>query len=56
MKSFAELQAELEHAWIVNRPGSDVNHVIVVLPSYSIGEPLPPVRRINVSCRRELGR
>ncbi|HET9443879.1 MAG TPA: peptide ligase PGM1-related protein [Acidimicrobiales bacterium] len=40
MKSFEELQAELASAWAVNRPGSTTPHVIVALPSYSVGESL----------------
>ena len=40
MKSFKELQAELGRAWAVNRPGTDVDHVVVALPPYSVGESL----------------
>jgi hypothetical protein len=40
MKTFEELQANLGAVWSLNRPGSAVNHVVVVLPSYSVGETL----------------
>jgi PGM1 C-terminal domain len=35
-----ELQQKLEPAWSVNSPGSRVDHVMVVLPSFSVGESL----------------
>jgi PGM1 C-terminal domain len=38
MKTFKELQADLGPVWRLNRPGSSVDHVVVVLPSFSIGE------------------
>jgi PGM1 C-terminal domain len=40
MKTFEELQANLGAVWSLNRPGSAVDHVVVVLPSFSIGETL----------------
>jgi hypothetical protein len=41
MKSFEELQADLGYVWQLNQPpGSGVEHVLVVLPSFSIGESL----------------
>src|SRR5688500_8367540 len=38
MDGFAALQAKLGAAWSVNKPGSDVDHVLVVLPSHSVPE------------------
>jgi hypothetical protein len=38
MKTFEELQTNLGPVWSLNRPGSGVDHVVVVLPSFSIGE------------------
>jgi hypothetical protein len=38
MKTFQELQADLPYVWSLNRPGSTVEHVVVVLPSFSVGE------------------
>jgi hypothetical protein len=40
MKSFEQLQAQLGRAWALNRPGMGVEHVLVVLPSFSVGESL----------------
>src|SRR4029450_8898827 len=40
MKTFEELQANLGPVWSLNRPGSRVEHVVVVLPSFSMGESL----------------
>jgi len=40
MKGFEELQTGLGRAWGLNRPGAGVDHVLVVLPSYSLGESL----------------
>lgn len=40
MKTFEELQVDLGSVWSLNRPGSDVDHVVVVLPSFSLGENL----------------
>ncbi len=40
MKTFEELQAGLGPVWRLNRPGVGVDHVVVVLPSYSVGEAL----------------
>jgi hypothetical protein len=40
MKSFAELQAGLGPALAANTPGSRTPHVVVALPSYSLGESL----------------
>jgi hypothetical protein len=40
MKSFEQLQAQLGRAWALNKPGMGVDHVLVVLPSYSVGESL----------------
>jgi hypothetical protein len=39
-EDFAALQQRLAPAWEANRIGSDVHHVMVVLPSYSIAETL----------------
>ena len=39
MKTFEELQTSLGPVWSLNRPGSSVEHV-VVLPSFSMGESL----------------
>jgi hypothetical protein len=36
--AFDELQQRLGEALHANRPGSDIDHVMVVLPSFSIGE------------------
>jgi len=39
MKSFEQLQADLGQTWDLHQPpGSAVDHVLVVLPSFSIGE------------------
>lgn len=38
--SFPEVQRQLEAALAANRPGAEVDHVLVVLPSYSVGESL----------------
>src|SRR4029434_6475532 len=40
MKTFEELQTSLGPVWSLNRPGSSVAHVVVVLPSFSVGESL----------------
>ena len=40
MRTFDELQTDLGPVWSLNRPGSSVEHVVVVLPSFSIGESL----------------
>ena len=40
MKTFEELQATLGAVWSLNRPGGGVDHVVVVLPSFSMGESL----------------
>lgn len=40
MESFRELQSRLGPALATNRPGSTQSHVMVVLPSYSVGESL----------------
>ena len=40
MKTFEELQATLGAVWSLNRPGGGVEHVVVVLPSFSMGESL----------------
>jgi hypothetical protein len=40
MRDFAELQQQLAVACAVNRPGSTVPHVLVLLPSFSLGESL----------------
>ena len=40
MKTFEELQASLGAVWSLNRPGSAADHVVVVLPSFSVGETL----------------
>ena len=40
MKTFEELQTNLGSVWSLNRPGSSVEHVVVVLPSFSMGESL----------------
>jgi PGM1 C-terminal domain len=40
MKTFEELQVDLGPLWSLNRPGSNVDHVVVVLPSFSLGENL----------------
>ena len=40
MKTFEELQTSLGPVWNLNRPGSSADHVVVVLPSFSIGESL----------------
>ena len=40
MNSFEQLQAQLGPAWALNRPGVGVDHVLVVLPSFSVGESL----------------
>jgi hypothetical protein len=40
MESFRRLQAGLGQALDANRPGSTQSHVMVVLPSYSLGESL----------------
>lgn len=37
---FKELQQRLGPAWRVNRPGERVEHVLVALPSFSVGESL----------------
>jgi hypothetical protein len=37
VNSFEELQAELGRAWSLNQPGMDVDHVLVALPSFSVG-------------------
>ncbi|HVE91226.1 MAG TPA: peptide ligase PGM1-related protein [Actinomycetota bacterium] len=38
--AFSEVQAKLGAAWSLNKPGVETNHVLIVLPSYSIGESL----------------
>jgi hypothetical protein len=38
MKTFEELQADLGPVWRLNRPGSGVDHVVLVLPSLSVSE------------------
>ncbi|MFP5335681.1 MAG: peptide ligase PGM1-related protein [Actinomycetes bacterium] len=40
MQSFPELQARLGVACAANKPGSGVPHVLVALPSFSVGESL----------------
>jgi hypothetical protein len=40
MKSFNELQAQLGRPWALNKPGGRVEHVLVALPSFSLGESL----------------
>ena len=40
MRTFEELQTDLGPVWSLNRPGSSVEHVVVVLPSFSMGESL----------------
>ena len=40
MNSFEELQARLGPAWALNQPGVGVDHVLVALPSHSVGESL----------------
>ena len=40
MKTFAQLQAGLADAWALNRPGGIEEHVVVILPSFSLGESL----------------
>ena len=40
MRTFEELQSDLGPVWSLNRPGSSVEHVVVVLPSFSVGETL----------------
>lgn len=40
MPSFDGVQRRLPTALAANRPGSDVDHVLVALPSYSVGESL----------------
>lgn len=40
MKSFEELQAGLGAAWSLNKPGSGAEHVLVSLPSYTLGDSL----------------
>jgi hypothetical protein len=40
MKSFNELQVQLGRAWALNKPGGRVEHVLVALPSFSLGESL----------------
>jgi hypothetical protein len=38
--SLATLRAKLGAAWLANQPGSDTDHVLVVLPSHSLAESL----------------
>jgi PGM1 C-terminal domain len=40
MDAFDELQAGLGRALAANRPGEDIDHALVVLPSYSVSESL----------------
>jgi PGM1 C-terminal domain len=40
VKSFDEVQRLLPDALMANRPASGVDHVLVALPSYSVGESL----------------
>ena len=40
MNSFDQLQAQLGRIWALNRPGVGVDHVLVALPSFSVGESL----------------
>jgi hypothetical protein len=40
MESFEDLQAKLGPAMAANRPGVSVDHVLVLLPSFSVGESL----------------
>lgn len=40
MTEYSELQADLGRAWRANKPGSPVEHVLVGLPSFSVGESL----------------
>ena len=40
METFEELQARLGTALALNRPGAGVEHVMVALPSFSVGESL----------------
>jgi hypothetical protein len=40
VETFDELQRRLRPAWDANRPGSTEPHVVIALPSYSVGESL----------------
>jgi len=40
VKRFDDLQQRLGAAVAANRPGSDVEHVLIALPSFSLGESL----------------
>jgi hypothetical protein len=40
MDGFGALQQELGAAWLASQPGADTDHVLVVLPSYSVAESL----------------
>lgn len=40
MKSFNALQKQLGQVWALNKPGLGIEHVLVALPSFSLGESL----------------
>jgi len=40
VETFDDVQRRLAHVLAANRPGSDVDHVVIALPSYSVGESL----------------
>jgi hypothetical protein len=40
VETFEELQRRLEPALAANKPGSGIDHVLIVLPSFSLGESL----------------
>ena len=40
MENFEQLQQRLGPAWELNKPGAGVDHVMIVLPSFSVGESL----------------
>ena len=40
MESFEELQTRLEGVWKLNNAGAGVEHVLIALPSFSVGESL----------------
>lgn len=40
MTNYAEIRAELARVWELNKPGSPVDHVLIALPSFSVGESL----------------
>lgn len=39
-ESFEDLQARLGEAWALNQPGAGKEHVLIALPSFSVGESL----------------